>query len=258
MAKQALTLKTNAKEYQKHLKKIHGGLPKTASNTVNTGAKVVQKEYKKELKKFIRRNKFTMGAPKILFSRPKSRGGDFRPIGDINAIMGVPSLKGKDHYLADQEKGKAKRGTMKTKGKVALPMDKAARTGGAHNKPVKAALRLQKGKIQTLRVGNKKLGTPNDGFNARGGAQRWAILQKGMRNSRQGWDLAKQFFFMGMNAGFGVFKKAGSRIKKTRGLEKSSVRIKATHKLEKATGKLTDKMMTVIFKRAAFKFMRGR
>jgi hypothetical protein len=191
----------------------------------------------------------------------RSKGG-FREITDINAIVGVKKMKGgKEHYLSKQERNAIKRGNSQTAGKVAMPINKNARTGGIYQKSVKGALRLQKaGAIQTLKIGSKKIGTPSDGFNARGGAQRWAILYREMRNPRQGWDLSKQFFFQGMKKGLGIFKKVGSKIKMTRSLEKSTVKpnSKYANKLQKSTKKLNENMMNAIFKRAALKFMRGK
>lgn len=250
-----ITYKDNSKEYIRQLKKVHGGLPTVASETVNTAAKLVDKTYKKELDRFTLRNKFTKRGVKTLLSRPTSRGGDFRPIGKINAIVGVLKMKGgKKHYLTDQEKGDVKTG--KVKGKVPIPIDKNARTAGAYNRPVKSALRLGNStQIQTLKIGSENLGV-NDRFNARGGKQRWAILYRGMRSNK--WDLSKQFFFTSINKGLGIFKKVGNKIKKTRSLEESNVKIKATHKLQRATEKLTPNMMKAIFKREAEKKLRGK
>lgn len=251
-----MTLKVtdNSKKYIKELKKYHGGLSLVSAETVNTAAKLVKRTYLKKLDKFTLRNKFTKGAVKIFFANPKRSSGDFRPIEKINAVVGVKKMKGgKEHYLNKQEEGDIKRAKGKTKNFIPLAMDKNARTSGRHEKPVRAALRLQKSTIQTLRVGGKPLGVPGSSFQ---GKQSWAILHKYMENPKYGWDVSKQFFFTGLKRGFGVFKKIGKKFKMTRLLNRKSVKIKALHKFDHSFDKLSPNMMKNIFFRAAEKFLR--
>jgi len=264
--------KDNSSKYIKELKKTPGNLARVSAETVNTGAKVVHKHYKKEINKFERKVKFTMNAPRILFSKPQKSSGGFRDIGAINAIVYVPKMKGgKEHYLNKSEKGDVKTGGSNTMGKVAKPTT-MARTGKNDKRPISKPLRLQSSRIQTLKVGNRKIGFEGDGFNAKNGAQRWAILYKytgrsgsGRGNTsrgqehnvgRYGWDLAKQFFFTGMNRGLGVFKLFGKRIHMTRQLDSSTQKIKATHKFEKSIEKLKPNMMKNIFNLKANKILK--
>lgn len=258
----------NTKDYIKFLKKKHGGLAIVSADTVNTAAKIVERRYQKELDTFILRNKFTRGAIGILKSKPQSkRTGEFRPIKDINSIVGVRKLKGgKDHYLLSQEVGDTKRGHGKTKGFVPVPTV-SARTGKSQRKPIKGTLRLQNSAaIQTLKVAGKPLGVPGSRFKNR---QSWAIFHKYSgtaespnRNApnRYGWNLSKQFFFRGLKQGIsqiGIFLLEGKKVTMTRVLQGKTVKIRARHKFSKAVTALTPTMMRSIFKRSADKFLRG-
>ena len=243
----------NSKKFIKKLKKHHGALSEVSANTVNRAAKIVDKAYEKELKKFTLRNKFTLGAVKIFKARPTRSSGDFRPIKDINAIVGIRKMKGgKDHYLKKQEGGDTEKGHANTKGRVPIPLD-SARTSNSHARPIKGALRLQKHGVQTLNLAGRKFGVENDGFSKR---QRWAILHKYSGTSR--WDLSKQFFFTGIKKGLGVFKKIGKKMTMVRTLDKKTVKIKATHKFQKSIDRLTPQKMAAIFNREAMKRLRGK
>lgn len=263
-----ITVKDNTKQYIKMLKKKHGALAVVSADTVNTAAKVVEKKYKRELESFTLRNKFTKGSVKTLKSKSQSkRTGEFRPIKDINSIVGVKKMKGgKQHYLSKQEEGDRVRGTGKTKGSVPIPLD-IARTAGSHGKPIKSALRLQNaGTIQTLRMKGDTLGVPGSKFMGQGGAQSWAIFHKyagtskrnrSGANNRYGWNLNKPFFFTGMVRGLGIFKIIRKRARMIRTLEEKSVKIRATNKFQKTVDKITPGMMNTIFKRAAERHLRG-
>ena len=257
----AIKVTTNAKQYIKKLKKTHGALSVVSAHTVNTAAEVINKRYMKELDKFTIRNKYTKGAVKIYKAKPQRSNGDFRKIKDINAVVGIKKQKGKDHYLKDQEFGATKRGGAKTKGNVAVPLD-GARTSGSHGKSIKGPLRLQKSTPQTLQIAGQNLGI-NDNFGAKGGAQRWAIMNKyvngrGVNANKYGLKQAakKQFFFQGMRSGLGVFVKGTkNRISMVRSLKNKTVRTKATHKFDKSVDALTPQMMETIFVRNAKKYM---
>jgi hypothetical protein len=259
----------NVKDYERLLKKVHGGLANASSQTVNEAADILENRYKSEIKgkKIPHRNKFTMGAVKKYYSKPKNTKGDFRPIEKINAIVGVMKMKGgKEHYLKDQEEGATHRGNPKTQYKVAFALDQA-RTGSSRRKVIKGALQLQRSSsLQTLRFPDgKNLGKMSDGFMPK---QRWAILYKytGLsgrgdkaKNNRlvghYGWDLKRPFYFTGLVRGLGIFQAIGKRIKMIRQLNKTSVSVKATGKFEKSfqavdKNKLID-MMTKNAKRIA-------
>ena len=248
-----LKYKDNSKKYIKELAKHHGGLSVVGAHTVNKAAEIVDGKYKKELKKFTLRNKFTIGAVKMLKSKPQRSSGGFRPLKNINAIVGVRKMKGgKEHYLAKQEWGDTKSGYPETMKRVAIPLN-PARISKSHKKPVSGPLRLQRAKIQTLNVAGQPLGVPGSKYGVK---QSWAILNKYMKNNRYGWDTAKQFFFTGIKSGLGVFKKIGKRFRKTRDLEKKSIRIKATHKFDKSFDVLTPSRMESIFNKFAIRFLR--
>ena len=263
-----IKIKSNAMDFVKLLKKRHGALAIVGSDTVNTAAKVVERAYQKKLDQFILRNKFTKGATAILKSKPTGSKGDFRPIKNINAIVGVRKMKGgKDHYLLKQEVGDTVSGTGKTAGFVAVPTD-PARTGKRLTRPVKKALRLQSNpKANILKAGGDVIGVPGSRFSNR---QSWAILAKytgASRNSKNragnkyGWNTRKPFFFTGLKSGLkamGVFIQEGKKFSMKRALTGKSRKIKALHKFEKAITKLSPRMMEAIFKRSASKFIRGK
>ena len=240
----------NSKDYIKWLSKKHGDLAIVSSKTVNRTAEVVKKSYKKELKKFILRNKFTLGAIKLYKSKPQRPSGEFRTIEKINAIVGVRKLKGgKEHYLAKQELGGTKKGHPQTLGKIPIPMD-TARTSKNLRKPIMGALRLQRSTVQTLNVGPYKLGV-NDPYSQ---SKRWAILYKGMRTGRYGWDKERQFFFEG-KSGFGLFRYKSKKVTMVRTLGKSSERIKALHKFRKSVKKVNRNIINKIFIRNARRYL---
>jgi hypothetical protein len=256
-----LIYKDTTDKYIKDLEKVHGGLAVVSSRTVNTGAKFVDRKYKRSLNKFnLRAERFTKGAVKKNLSKPQRSKGGFRKIRDINAIVGVKKMKGgKEHYLSKQETGDRNRGNVKTKGRTALPMD-AARTSGSNRKKVAGRFRIQNvSSIQTLKIGGLGRGPARD-FGMRGDGfsdnQRWAILNKYKAANPYGWDLKKQFYFRGMNRGDGVFVVKGSKIKMTRQLGGSSVKVKARHKFRTEFNGLTPKKMELIFKREAEKELR--
>lgn len=244
------------------LSRKHGALAQVGAATVNEGAEKIQKEYHQELKKFTLRNRYTAGAVKLYRANAQRKSGEFRKLTGINAKVGVLKMKGgKEHYLKLQEEGGTKSGHSTTVGKVPIPIDKTARTAGAHAGIIKGALQLQKaGAVQTLNLAGKEFGTHNDGFGMR---QRWAILHKytgtsrtGRVMNRYGWNLNKQFFFVGMRRGFGIFKVQGkNRIHMIRTLEKSNVRIRPTHGFQKSVSSLRPGDMDRMFMNNAKRYL---
>jgi len=249
----AIKYTDNIKDYENMLHRVHGGLSMASANTVNEAADIVEREYKVELNKFTLRNKFTVGAVKKYRANAKRSTGDFRPIQNINARVGVLKMRGgKDHYLKKQEEGGTSRGNSKTMYKVAFAQDEA-RTGTSRRKPIKGALQLQKsGRITQLQFPNgRPIGVQGDGFTP---SQRWGILYKYTGLSGRGkpastlypWDLSKQFIFTGIRRGLGVFKAIGKRIHMMRQLNKTSVNIKPTRKFQKSFNKIDKNRLSMI------------
>lgn len=259
-----LQYRDNTKQYIKMLQRKHGGLAIVGSHTVNEGSAIIHKAYDKELDKFTIRNKFTKGAVKLYKSSPQRKSGEFRKITGINAKVGIRKMRGgKDHYLLLQEKGGTKTGASQTKGKVPIPIDVTARMGGTHAGVIKGPLQLQRaGGIQTLTLGGRPFGLPNDGLTMN---QRWAILRKytgtsrigrNRAGNRYGWNLKKQFFFTGNRRGLGIFQVKGkNKIQMVRTLEKSSVRIRATRGFQKSVDKLDRQDMQRIFVQNAKRYL---
>jgi hypothetical protein len=260
----------NTKQYIKMLQKKHGDLATVGAQSVNEAAEQIKDAYDKELKKFTLRNKYTQGAVKLYKANPQRKSGEFRKLSGINAKVGVLKMKGgKEHYLKLQEEGGTKTGKEQMQGKVPIPIDKTARTAGAHAGVIKGALQLQRaGAIQTLSIGGRNIGSPGDSFGAKNGSQRWAILYKytglsgkgsrgkGKYIGKYGWNLNKQFYFTGMKKGFGIFKFEGKgRIHMIRTLEKRSVRIKATHGFQRSVKTVGQSDMDRIFVKNAQRFL---
>jgi hypothetical protein len=252
-----LKITDNIPDYIKFLKKRHGALQLASAETVNTAAKIIDNSYRTEVKKFTLRNQFTMGAIRLLPATAKRSSGEFRKIEKINAYVGVRKMRGgKDHYLKKQEEGAKVSGKGGTLGAVPVPLD-PARMSGAHNRPIKGALRLQNTAIQTLSLGGKPFGI-HDRYSPR---QRWAMLYKYTGRSGsgrpagrdQGWDIKKPFFFQGIRRGLGIFQLQASRFRMIRTLEKKVISIVPRRGLQRAVKKLTPGLMEMIFKRAVLK-----
>ncbi|PKL40794.1 MAG: hypothetical protein CVV44_04075 [Spirochaetae bacterium HGW-Spirochaetae-1] len=259
----------NSKQLIKELRKVHGALAEAGAESLNMGAVRMERNYKGRLQRFILRNKYTMGATKVYKANAQRSGGDFRSIDNINACVVVRKQKGgKDHYLKAQEEGKTKIGNPKTKGRVPVPLD-TARMGGSSRRPVARPYRLNVAGAQTLQIGGRPFGTSGDGFNARGGAQRWAILykytgrsgsgkgnqKKGQTHAvgRYGWDMKKPFIFQGMKKGLGIFALKGGRINMIRTLEARAVKVKARHYFEESLRDVKPQQLEAYFQVAARK-----
>ena len=253
-----LKISDNIPAYIKFLKKRHGALQEVCAETVNEAARRIDADYRAEVKKFTLRNKFTLGAIKLLPATAKRSTGEYRKMEKINAVIGVKKLKGgKEHYLRKQEEGATVKGNANTLGAVPVPLN-TARMSGAHNRPVKGPLRLQTTTTQTLTLGGQPFGTKADRFNPR---QRWALLYKYTgrsgsgkpRGREQGWDIKKPFFFQGLTRGLGIFQLQGSRFRMIRTLENKSIAIRARHGLGRVTRKMSSGIMEMLFRRAALK-----
>lgn len=236
---------TNTKQVANALKKRAGAFPRVASNTVNTGARYIDRQYRKNLQqKFIIRNNYTMRAIKIFPSSPVRSSGKFRSVKDIKSILIIRQMKGgKTHYLQEQEEGAAKRGKEISKGKVAIPLT-TSRTSQSIRKPIAGRYRLYSQLFETPMAGNKGFGV-NDKFTD---AQRWAIANKYITGTKM--------FFLHMDGRLNIYAKKSGKIRKVRDLSKSTIRIRPRHLLRKAFSKLTPNMMDVIFRREAARFIR--
>lgn len=258
-----ITYSDNHQEFIRELVKLHGEMEETCADTLNMGAAEIERRYLEKLStSFTLRNKFTQGAVKVLKATARRASGEIRKMSGINAVVGVRKLKGgKEHYLKAQEEGDTRRGGVRTLNRVPVPLD-TARGGESHGRPVAKPYRLNTGDVQTLRFNDgRALGTPGDGFGAKNGQQRWAILYaktglsgKGEGKNPYGWDLAKPFFFQGLKRGFGIFALKGGkgRIHLIRTLEQD-VSIKARHGFEESVKQLSFHEMISFFLVAARK-----
>ena len=223
----------NSKQFIRNLKLAAGDMQESAAAAINRGIDKMADDYRRSLKQeMILRNAFTLGAIKVYKATARRSSGELRQLAKINAILGVRKMKGgRDHYLLAQEEGKVKAGNAATEGRVPIPLT-PARTGESPRKPVARPYRLNTARPQQLQFDGRQIGTPNDGWNAKGGAQRWAILHK--YADKGVFDLSKPFIFTGAKRGMGVFVERKGRVSMIRTLEKSSVRVKARHLFERS------------------------
>lgn len=205
-----------------------------AAEAVNESAEQIDEVYQKRLKRKQKiKTKFTLNSIKIFKANPIRRSGEPRLLSKINAIIGVRKMKkGKDHYLADLEKGSVNRGNPLTLGKVPVPLN-TARTAKSENRPIAGPNRLTKGEPQKLTLGGKPFGTRGDRFTNR---RRWGALyaQKKSGYNRLQGDVRKPFFFIGNDNDQGIYKLVGRIFRKIRNLDQTVTRTKAQPHFQKS------------------------
>jgi hypothetical protein len=98
----------NVKDLIRELKRAGVHLQVAAADSLNVGAEFIDRRYKAILhNRFTIRNRFTLGAIRVLQATGVRRNGQLRQASKINAIVGVRKLRGgNDHYLAAHEEGK--------------------------------------------------------------------------------------------------------------------------------------------------------
>ena len=243
-------------ETKKNIRKLGrraGQLQVVAAETVNDEAQALDVNYKRRLQRNqrLRARKFTLGSIKIFKATPIRRSGEPRQLGKINAILGIRRMKGgRKHYLAKLEEGVTRRGHSKTRNRVPIPLT-AARTSRNINKPISSPNRLTKGNTQTLKVGSKIFGLPNDRF--KNPRQRFAILYRYFRTGGQGLvgDLKKPFFFSDNSNQLGIFKFIGGRARKIRNLENTAVKTRKRPNFRKSVDTITPERIQRTFNRKA-------
>ncbi len=249
-------------ETQKFIRKLGrrgNALQITAAETINETADGLETNYKRRLSRNqrLRARKFSLGSVKTFKANPIRRSGEPRQLHDINAITGIRKMKGgRQHYLAKLEEGRVQRGGRKTKGRVPIPLT-ASRTSRNINKPIASPNRLLKGETQTLRIGSKIFGLPNDRF--KNPRQRFAILYKYFRTGSSGLtgDLRKPFFFSDNSNQLGIFKFISGRVRKIRNLENTTVKTRKRPNFRKSVDTITPERIQKTFNRKAQRKLAG-
>lgn len=228
-------MKIKTERFIKKLGKSGNRLQIAAAEALNDSTQEIDDTYTDRLRhKQTIRTKYTLNSVKTFKANPVRKSGEPRPLGKINAITGVRKMKGQDHYLLDLEEGGPKRGNIKTRNRVPIPLD-TSRTGMTNLKPIAGANRLTKGQTQTLRAGGKKFGVPGDGFKS--ASQRFAILYNYKKNPSMGrfsGDVKKPFYFLDSSNKLGIFKFIRNKVRKIRNLENRSVSRKRTNHFRKS------------------------
>ena len=155
-----IALQVQTKHFIKVLGKSANGLQIVAAETLNEAAGQIDKNYKRNLKRHPTkiRNKFSLNSVKTFKATPIARTGTPRPLGKINAVVGVRKMKGgKEHYLAKAEEGGTSRGNTKTRNRVPIPL-KSSRIGGSDNRAIARANRITTKNTQTLRIKGRPFG----------------------------------------------------------------------------------------------------
>lgn len=233
-----MKLDTDFKFFMKQLGKKTAMLQEVGAETLNESTEEIKSNYKLRLKKNTRlRNKFSLNSVKIFKANPLSRSGEPRPIGKLDALVGVRKMRGgKQHYLDKLEKGGTLRGNPMTRGKVPIPL-KSSRTGENINKSIAGKNRINRGKTQTLKINGNKIGVRGDRYKSTGA--RWSSVYRAVRSGKIQGDMKKPFYFIDNKNKAGIFLLKRKKIRKIRRLDKNVVKRKAEPHFKKSVSQVT-------------------
>jgi len=229
----------NVKDLVRELKRAGVHLQVAAADSLNVGAEFIDRRYKAILhSRFTIRNRFTLGAIRVLQATGVRRNGQLRQASKINAIVGVRKRRGgNDHSLAAHEEGKTVRGLPKTGGKVPVPL-RASRTGKNDSRPIAGRFRVDRRNVEQHTELNRL--NPRQQYAAlRDRARRGAIDTNDMHQT---------------NAG--IFKVGKRRITRVRSSEKRRIRIRKIHPFRDAVQTLSQRKMGQAFIVAARRLLR--
>lgn len=142
-----IKIETNTDDFIKQLRRAGIDTRFAAVDAINSCAAWMAAKYRQALRDNtnMRNANYTLKALK-LFPATAKRGntGEMRKMENINAVLGIPKIGDREHYLFFLEIGATKKGNPKMGGRVAIPLD-SSRTGGNRNAPVAPDMRLSKG-----------------------------------------------------------------------------------------------------------------
>jgi hypothetical protein len=229
----------NSNEYVKQLRIAGIAIQQAGAETVNIAAENITKEYKRLLKKNVRmRNeKFTLGSVRTWKAKANS-GKSLRPLRDVNAIVGVMSLRDAEHYLARMEEGGVKKGDKRTIGKASIPMDTAR--GGERGKAILSRYRLDKHEPIDIRDKLRAAINPRQQY-----AMMYSMAKRGQLSAG---------VYQSDDAIYSVTPK---KVVMLRRADKDTVEIKAQPLFTRAVVGITREKMDAIFVYAARKMLRN-
>lgn len=134
----------NVQQWTRKLRTAGFSLQEAAALSVTKAARFIATRYRLELVRktvHLRNREFTLKSIVVFPARYKRSSGELRAMEDINAIVGVKKIGGREHYLAMLEIGADRHGNPKTDNAVPIPLD-SSRENEDRDRRVDAALRL--------------------------------------------------------------------------------------------------------------------
>lgn len=247
----------NVQDWTRKLRTAGFSLQEASAVAVTNAAKFVASQYRLALRMKtvqMRNETFTMKSIVVYPARHKRSSGDLRPMQDINAIVGVKKIGGREHYLALLEIGADKKGVPQLGGAVPIPMD-SARKGESRAQVVASAQRLITGRYQYGGAIDltRFQGNPRQQFAIMNSmARRGKLWITGQKNKQIG---KHAYYVVNQGDHKWLYKITGSRATIVRDLDYDTVAVKARPHLENSVNTLTAGNMEGFFIRAAEEIM---
>lgn len=226
----------NKDDFIAQLRRAGFDLQTAAVMAINNAAHKMTIYYQSLLKNKtnLRAERFTLNAVKIYKATPRSsgKGKPLRKLENINAIVGIGELRGKEHYLAKMEEGGQKKGGVKTGGRVPIPMDTAR--GGDRKAPILNINRLLRKTPSQFQNQLSKAKNPR---------QQYAILYSMARSGK-----IKAGMYQSENAIYAVTKDKVIMVRKT---EDSTILVKSRPLFAQMSKHVTPDLMDKYFINAA-------
>lgn len=207
----------NMRTVVKKLRRAGSSMQEAAAETLNSVAGHVLGRYKTLMRsRFKRVGQYTLNAPRLYKAHHTRRNGELRKLRDVNAMIGVPTPRGKnEHYLAKVERGGVRRGSPRAGNKVPVPL-RNARKGGNPKAPIAAGNRMDKKPVRRMQ---HQWQNPRQMYGAMRAMARRGALDKGS------W----------VQTAKGIFQVAARRIKMLRSTKRSSLHYKSQPIFEEST-----------------------
>lgn len=246
----------NVQAWTRKLRTAGFAMQEAAALSCTKAASFVAARYRLELVRktiHLRNREFTLKSIVVFPARHTKTGGELRPMSGINAVVGVRKIGSREHYLAMLEIGADKRGSPKTDGSVAIPLD-TARESGDRDRRVASAMRLGDryqfgGKVDL----SKFAGNPR---------QQYAIMNS-MARSGKLWITGQKNKQIGKHAYYAVdqgdkkwlYKISGKKATIVRDLSESLVKIPANPMFGESIDDLNQRDMELFFVSAAMELL---
>lgn len=233
----------NLEEYVRAIRRAGITMQVAAANTLNLAAEYIAQKYTENLKQhFTFRNKYTLGKIKVHKSNPVRKSRQLRKLEDVNAIVGVQTLKGgRENYLLHHEIGKVVEGSSKTGGMVPTPLV-AARVAQSPKRVIAKAYRIDKNTVNREKFRNLYR------LNAR--RQYGAMISRAQRGEIDGDTLYQT------NRGIFKIDTDKFRIKMVRYADRTRLYIRSRDFFRDAIGQMTTRRMRHAFIMSAQRMLR--